>query len=116
RPSTRLGSKDRILRLQSKCTSVFDADRRGQWLAVHHVRILAMATESDFADATDISDGASEIDRNQFVDPEVSRRKFDQEIAEYRRLEPTHLRRGWWLLSAEFPTVLVAFAAPQLRP
>ncbi|MDP9470646.1 MAG: hypothetical protein M3Q71_08255 [Chloroflexota bacterium] len=50
------------------------------------------------------------------VDPAVSRAKFDRELAQYRALEDDHLRRGWWLLKAEFPEVFVVFAAPQLKP
>jgi hypothetical protein len=52
----------------------------------------------------------------QFVDPAVSRPKFDREIAEYRALEAEYRRRGWMLLKAEYPDVLVALAAPQLTP
>lgn len=52
----------------------------------------------------------------QYVDPEVSRSKFDREIAEYRELEEEYRTRGWLLLSAEFPHVLIALASPKLRP
>src|SRR5207247_2738107 len=52
----------------------------------------------------------------QFVDPQVSRAKFDREIAEYRQLERDYRRRGWLLIRAEFPSVLVVLAAPQLSP
>jgi len=50
----------------------------------------------------------------QFVDPCVSRTKFDREIAEYRALEAEYRSRGWLLLEADFPGVLVAMAARQL--
>lgn len=52
----------------------------------------------------------------QVVDPAVSREKFDAEVAEFRRNAELHRRRGWWLVEAEFPSVLVVMAAPQLRP
>jgi len=52
----------------------------------------------------------------QYVDQQVSRTKFDREIAEYRQLEGDYLRRGWLLVRAEFPNVLVVLAAPQLSP
>lgn len=52
----------------------------------------------------------------QFVEPSVSRAKFDREIAEYRAMEPEYRRRGWILVKAEFPQVLVLLAAPQLSP
>jgi hypothetical protein len=51
-----------------------------------------------------------------YVDPAVARQKFDREVADYRKLEDVYLRRGWFLLKAEFPEVFVAFAAPQLEP
>lgn len=52
----------------------------------------------------------------QFVEPLVSRLKFDREIGEYRTLDSEYRRRGWMLLRAEYPEVLVALAAPQLTP
>ena len=44
------------------------------------------------------------------VDPAVSRAKFERELAEYRESAAERRRLGWWVLSAEFPNVLVAFA------
>jgi len=52
----------------------------------------------------------------QFVEPLVSRAKFDREIDEYRMLEREYRQRGWLLLRAEYPQILVALAAPQLTP
>ncbi|RXH35233.1 hypothetical protein XH84_05710 [Bradyrhizobium nanningense] len=52
----------------------------------------------------------------QVVDPEVSRAKFDREVAAYRNLEATYRKRGWLLLDAEFPEIFVVFAATKLRP
>ena len=52
----------------------------------------------------------------QVVDPGVSQAKFDREVAAYRELEVTYRKRGWLLLDAKFPEVLVAFAATKLRP
>jgi hypothetical protein len=52
----------------------------------------------------------------QFVDPGVSRVKFDREIAEYEQFEADYRRRGWILVRTEFPSVLVVLAAPQLKP
>jgi hypothetical protein len=52
----------------------------------------------------------------QFVDPQVSRTKFEREIAEYRKLEGDYRRRGWLLVKSDFPSVLVVLAAPQLTP
>lgn len=39
----------------------------------------------------------------QVVDPEVSRAKFDREVAAYRQLEATYQKRGWLLLRGEIP-------------
>jgi hypothetical protein len=56
------------------------------------------------------------VNTAQFVDPQVSRAKFDRELAEYWQLEADYRRRGWLLIRAEFPLVLVVLAAPQLAP
>ncbi|TPK90101.1 MULTISPECIES: putative metal-binding protein [unclassified Mesorhizobium] len=53
---------------------------------------------------------------SQFVDEAVSRRKFDREIARYRELEGEYRRRGWFLVEAAFPLVLVIFATSKLLP
>lgn len=53
---------------------------------------------------------------DQFVDPVVSRSKFEREVAEYRGLEADYRQRGWMLLRAEYPEILIALAAPQLTP
>jgi Predicted metal binding domain len=52
----------------------------------------------------------------QYVDPKVSRRKFDREIEDYRRHEADYRRRGWFLVEANFPCVLVILCAAKLRP
>lgn len=52
----------------------------------------------------------------QYVDPAVSRAKFDREVAEYRALEADYRARGWLLLHAVFPEILVVMAAPRLKP
>jgi hypothetical protein len=50
------------------------------------------------------------------VDPVVSRAKFEHELAQYRKMEDSYLRRGWWMLRAEYPEIFVVFATPQLKP
>jgi hypothetical protein len=52
--------------------------------------------------------------RKQFVDPQVSRRKFDRELAEYTAMAETYLEKGWLMLEATFPSVLVMMVARQL--
>jgi hypothetical protein len=52
----------------------------------------------------------------QSVDPEVSRTKFDQEVAEFRLLGAEYGIRGWFLADATFPNALALLAAPQLTP
>ena len=54
--------------------------------------------------------------RAQATDIEVSRRKFDRELREFRSLAADYRRRGWFLAEAAFPEILVVLAAPQLRP
>lgn len=55
-------------------------------------------------------------DSGQYVDPAVSRKKFNREIAEFRANGGDYRQRGWLLLEAVFPKVLVAMAAPHLTP
>ena len=52
----------------------------------------------------------------QFVDPAVSRTKFQREVEQYRRMEDEYIKRGWWLLKAEFPEIFLIFGTPALRP
>lgn len=54
--------------------------------------------------------------RLQAVDPAVTRAKFDREIEAYRAHAFEYRRRGWLLLEVDFPRVLFAMAAPQLKP
>lgn len=56
------------------------------------------------------------MDTGLLVDPTVSRVKFEREVAEYRRLQDQYIRRGWWLITAEYPEVFVVFGNPQLAP
>ncbi|CDX57957.1 conserved hypothetical protein [Mesorhizobium plurifarium] len=52
----------------------------------------------------------------QFVDEAVSRRKFEREVARYRSLEGDYRRRGWFLVEAAFPIVVVIFVSPKVAP
>ena len=52
----------------------------------------------------------------QFVDPAVSRRKFDREIAEFRSQAAEYGRLGWILADAEFPHALVVLATAKTQP
>jgi hypothetical protein len=52
----------------------------------------------------------------QFVDPSVSRFKFDYEIELFRDHEADYRMRGWNLQRATFPKANVLMAAPQLKP
>lgn len=52
----------------------------------------------------------------QAVDPVVSRRKFQREVADFRRLAADYRSRGWLLAEATFPRLVVVLAAPQLQP
>ena len=52
----------------------------------------------------------------QYVDPVVSRTKFDREIAEYRSYESDYRAHGWFLLRAEWPEVTVLLASKKTSP
>jgi len=51
-----------------------------------------------------------------FVDPAISRKKFNREIEQFRAERATHHRRGIWLMDATFPDALLVFTATQTRP
>ncbi|WP_280791021.1 putative metal-binding protein [Blastococcus sp. TF02A_35] len=50
------------------------------------------------------------------VHPQVTRVKYDREIANLSRDAARHRSLGIFLLAAEYPTVLVGFASPKLKP
>ena len=54
--------------------------------------------------------------KEAFVDPAVSRAKFEREVAQYRENEDDYISRGWWLVKATFPEVFVVFGTPLLTP
>jgi hypothetical protein len=54
--------------------------------------------------------------RPQFVDPAVSRAKFDAQLEEYLDQRAEYEARGWLLVEACFPTIFVVMAAPRLTP
>ena len=52
----------------------------------------------------------------QYVDPVVSRAKFDREITDYRSFEADYRARGWFLLKAHWPVAEVVFASKKTKP
>ena len=52
----------------------------------------------------------------QYVDPVVSRFKFDRELAEYRSFEADYRKRGWFLVMADWPLVIVVLASNKTSP
>ncbi|HYK95430.1 MAG TPA: putative metal-binding protein [Candidatus Dormibacteraeota bacterium] len=53
---------------------------------------------------------------SQVVDPDVSRAKFEREVAQFRGLAGAYRERGWFLAEADFPIAIVVMAARNLRP
>jgi hypothetical protein len=51
-----------------------------------------------------------------FVEPSVSRAKLDRELSNFLQHAKVYRRRGIWLLEYDFPTVLFALAAINLKP
>lgn len=47
------------------------------------------------------------------TDQRVAQRKYDEEIKNFRRMESVYRERGIWLISADFPRVIIAFATPK---
>ena len=52
----------------------------------------------------------------QYVDPEVSRAKFDRELTEYRSTEADYRARGWFLVKADWPAAIVVLASNKTTP
>ena len=52
----------------------------------------------------------------QYVDPAVSRAKFDRELADYRSMEADYRARGWFLVKAEWPIAVVLLASSKTKP
>lgn len=56
------------------------------------------------------------MDKELFVDPAVSRSKFEGEVAEWKTHSTDHAKRGILLLASEHPKAFAAFALPILQP
>lgn len=52
----------------------------------------------------------------QYVDPAVSRAKFDREITDYLSLEADYRARGWFLVKADWPVAIVVLASNKTSP
>ena len=52
----------------------------------------------------------------QYVDPAVSRAKFECEIADYLSFEADYRARGWFLVKADWPTAVVVLASSKTIP
>ena len=52
----------------------------------------------------------------QYVDPAVSLAKFERELSDYRALEADYRARGWFLMKAEWPVVVVMLASSKTAP
>lgn len=52
----------------------------------------------------------------QFVDPAVTKRKFDLEVSKLQKTIDYQRKRGIILLKIDYPNLYIAFCAPQLHP
>ena len=52
----------------------------------------------------------------QYVDPTVSRAKFDREIVDYLAIEADYRARGWLLVKVAWPEVVVVLASDKTSP
>lgn len=52
----------------------------------------------------------------QYVDPAVSRAKFDREIRDYLSHEADYRSRGWFLVKVEWPVAVVVLASNKTNP
>lgn len=51
-----------------------------------------------------------------FVDPEISRKKFEREVAACRKLSESYQKRGIFVIDASFPKVFVLLMAVNAKP
>lgn len=56
------------------------------------------------------------VNGTQTVDPEVSKAKFEKELANFRDTEVFQRERGVILIRASFPDIVLAFTAARVRP
>jgi Predicted metal binding domain len=56
------------------------------------------------------------LDNGVFVDPVVSKQKFDSEAQEWRKRAAEHGRRGIVLVDDNFPKAFATFSFPSIRP
>ena len=54
--------------------------------------------------------------QSQFVDLAVSRGKFDREVVEFRELNDQYLKKGWFLVHADYPYAYVVLASSKTSP
>ena len=52
----------------------------------------------------------------EYVDPAVSRAKFDREIAAFLSIEADYRARGWFLVKADWPVAIVVLASNKTSP
>ncbi|MYB45883.1 MAG: DUF2604 domain-containing protein [Acidimicrobiia bacterium] len=60
--------------------------------------------------------GAMASTVSQYVDPAVSRAKFDREVAEFLTLDADYRARGWFLVKAEWPLATVLLVSKRTSP
>lgn len=51
-----------------------------------------------------------------FVEPSVTRAKFDRELSDFKAQRQAYLQRGIWLLDDAFPELLFALVAAKTKP
>ena len=52
----------------------------------------------------------------QYVDPSVSRTKFNRQITDYLSLEADYRAQGWFLVKADWPVAIVVLASKRTVP
>lgn len=52
----------------------------------------------------------------KLVDPAVTRVKYEREVELYRQNADDYIARGWWMVKATFPEVVMVLGTPNLVP
>lgn len=52
----------------------------------------------------------------QYVEPEITRIKYNEQINQFRNIKNIWREKGIFLINAEFPTIEVLYTVPKLKP
>ena len=106
--------------LTDEAGNVLDLDRKVESYSLQEESKLFLSLGVGAGGSTDAAtppvEEAGEVAVSTQVDPQVSRSKFEEELTKFRSSEASQRARGVLLLRAEFPHIVLGFAAPNIKP